>query len=331
MGKFQLHWNRINMSMILSIVIPIYKVEKYIEGCLGSILPQIKRDDIELILIDDGTPDNSALIAESMIKGSGNAHIYHQSNEGLSCARNNGLSKAKGDYVWFIDSDDSIAKNSIDGIIDSLKTEKPDLLQLNYQKIYEDGRNAVPYKTRYHNNMTGMEIIRKGNLPAPAQFTIYRRNFLLDNSLNFVPGILHEDSEFKPRATYLAQKVSFFSPIAYNYLQRESGSIMSSFKFRNAHDIVYGINSLINFSKQHIKQNDCVVGFRRIIGMNFNTIINGVKYMDEENKNKTINLLKTNLHIAHEMILSRRLKYVFEGIMFGLNIDIAVKLYSILK
>lgn len=317
--------------MILSIIIPVYKVEKYITACLMSILPQIRREDVELIIIDDGTPDKSAKIAEELIKGYDNAYIYHQSNEGLSCARNNGLRKATGNYIWFIDSDDSITDNSIDGIIETLKRESPDLLQLSYQKTFEDGREPISCVSQWEGNWSGLEIIERGHLAAPAQFTIYNRKFLLNNSLHFVPGLLHEDSEFKPRATYLAKKISFYPHISYNYLQRESGSIMSSFKYKNANDIIYGINSLLRFSDKFISEARCKIGFRRIIGMNFNTFINGIRNMKKEDREKSLSLLKKNSHILREMIKSQKTKYVIEGIVFSINVRLAIKIYSILK
>lgn len=316
--------------MFLSLVIPIYKVERYISICLNSILPQISRDDVELILIDDGTPDNSALIAEKLIKNFRNAYLYHQTNQGLSCARNNGLSKAKGDYVWFIDSDDSI-KKCIPGIMKTLKKENPDLLQLNYQKTFEDGRNPIPGISKLQGKSSGKEVISKGYLPAPAQFTIYKRDFLLKNSLSFIPGIFHEDSEFKPRATYLANSIYIYPPIVYNYLQRESGSIMSSFKYKNAHDIILGINSLLDFSEKYINESDCKIGLRRIIGMNFNTLIYGMRKMNNEDRDKTLYLIKTNSHILREMMMSHKVKYILESILFSLNVNAAVKLYSIFK
>ncbi len=322
---------RFQSDIVLSIVIPIYKVEKYIAGCLDSIVPQICRNDVELILINDGTPDKSAQIAENLIKGYGNAHIFHQSNQGLSCARNNGLSNAKGDYVWFIDSDDSITENAIAGIIDTLRSEHPDLLQLNFQLTFENGKPSIPCIYELHTTSTGKEILTRGGLPAPAQFTIYRRTFLLENSLKFIPGILHEDSEFKPRVTYLASSVSIYTPITYNYLQRGVGNIMSTFKYKNAHDIIIGINNLLEFCNQYVAEPSCIIGFRRIIGLNYNSIIYGMRNLSKEDKEKTLALLKNNSHIPRVMIKSHKPKYVLEGLMLHLNIKFATKLYSILK
>lgn len=318
--------------MELTIIIPIYKVEKYIKTCLDSILPQIKdREDIELILINDGTPDESAKIANELIKNYKNVVMYNQANQGLSCARNNGLDKARGEYVWFIDSDDSIEPFAINGIISSLLNNESDLLQLNYQMSFEDGKTPIPKCQEYRGIMSGKELLKIGSLPAPAQFTIYNRSFLLKNNLRFVQGLLHEDSEFKPRVTYLANKISWHTPIVYNYLQRSNGNIMSSFTYKNAHDIVIVNNNLLKFAKERIDEKECISRFYKIIGMNVNTILNGVRIMSASDKKKTIDLLNKNKTIFKSMVFSGNLKYIVEGLILNINVQSGLNLYRYLK
>ncbi len=318
--------------IILSIVIPIYKVEKYIKKCIDSILSQIKnRTDVEIILIDDGTPDESAVIASKLIYDHKYATIYHQTNQGLSCARNKGLDKARGEYVWFIDSDDSIEPSVIDGIIESLLNNQPDLLQLNYQMTFEDNKPPIPKCQENRGTISGKELLKNGSLPAPAQFTIYKRSFLLKNNLRFVQGLLHEDSEFKPRVTYLAKKITWHTPIVYNYLQRSNGNIMSSFSYKNAHDIVIVNNNLLKFANQRIKEKECLSRFYKIIGMNVNTILNGVKSMSASDKKNTIDLLKENKIIFRTMINSGKLKYIMEGLILNINVRTGLNLYQYLK
>ena len=104
--------------MKLSIIIPVYNVEQYVGRCLQSCLSQshVKADDYELVIVNDGTKDNSMQVVEEMTRGCTNITVINQHNQGLSMARNAGLKEAKGEYVWFVDSDDWIAEGSISKI-----------------------------------------------------------------------------------------------------------------------------------------------------------------------------------------------------------------------
>lgn len=320
-------------SMILSIIVPIYNVEKYISSCIKSILSQIcKREDVELILINDGTPDQSANIANHLINNFELATMVHQRNQGLSKARNNGLLQAKGKYVWFIDSDDSICNNCIEGIILSLENN-PDLLQLNYQKVYDDGRDSIPIiaNVDYDLLLSGKKTIANHQFPIPAQFTIYRREFLLANNLSFVPGIFHEDSEFKPRAIYLAKSIMWHKPIVYNYLQRTSGSITSNYKLKNGLDAIKVNESLHSFYLKSVKEPECKIGFRKCIATNINTLLMGIRELDKHEQHEIINALKQKKHLLKDMIFSGNMKYSIEGILLLLNIPTAIKLHSFIR
>ena len=319
------------MNRKLSIIIPIYNVEKYISTCLESILCQIKDNRaVEIILINDGTKDRSALIALDLIKDAPNAQLYNQDNQGLSMARNNGLKYASGDYVWFIDSDDSIADNCLAGILDDLSDE-PDMLQLNYQFTYEDSTTPKPVVAYNPNVISGKDAIVRGIISAPAQFTIFRRQFLELNNLHFVVGIYHEDSEFKPRATYLAKTIKWHQPIVYNYLQRSTGSITSTFKLKNGVDIITVVNSLHQFCENTVREPRCKVGFYRSISTNINTILFGIRSLNNSDFQSITDLLRQQKHIFKDMMKSRKLKFVLEGFTLYLNTSIGIKLHSLLR
>ena len=107
--------------MILSIIIPIYNVEKYIKDCVESVLNQRKNaDEVEVILVNDGTPDNSMSIVDTAVKDLKGIYIINKENGGLSSARNAGLMMARGDYIWFVDSDDTLLPNAIEEVFEVL-------------------------------------------------------------------------------------------------------------------------------------------------------------------------------------------------------------------
>ena len=125
--------------MLLSIIIPVYKVERYIKATLQSVFNQnIDTTSYEVIVINDGTPDDSMSIVTEFSKKHENLFIISQANQGLSCARNAGLKRAKGDYVWFVDSDDTIVDNAI-AMFSSLTKMQADIYVFGLKKTDENG------------------------------------------------------------------------------------------------------------------------------------------------------------------------------------------------
>lgn len=245
--------------MKLSIIIPIYGVEKYIKKCILSCVNQkgLKiGTDYEIICVNDGTKDKSAQIAKYIASKYEGITVIDQKNQGLSAARNTGLYAAKGEYIWYVDSDDYIKENCLRDICDKLKN-KLDILQIQPTKIYEiDSHEEIYTQTVFSRVITGKVATQIGGLSAPAQFCIYRRRFLLENNLLFVKGIYHEDSEFKPRAVYMASSIEHYPPTVYFYLQRESGSIMSSFNPKKVYDLMIVVNNLLEFCKNKVDKAD---------------------------------------------------------------------------
>lgn len=314
--------------MKLSIIIPVFNVEKYIEKCLLSCINQdISRNEYEIIIVNDGSPDNSLEIAERIANGYSNIRIISQENQGLSAARNTGLKSAQGEYVWFIDSDDYIEEDCLGRIVSAL-TNNLDIFQLQYRLVYEnDTPSIVPKYCIVKGVKTGLEITALGGLPAPAQFSIFRTKFLKENNLEFLKGVYHEDSEFKPRAVYLAQKIASDTKFCYNYLQRISGSITSNFKLKNGLDILKVNLSLLNFVKQQkmrLRYKKCIY---RIIGKNMNTLLYGIHKLNEQDKNKLIYELGLRKEMFKLMMNSGQLIYMLEGLIFTLNIRVGLFLH----
>lgn len=184
------------IGMKLSIIIPMFNVELYIEKCLLSCLHQdVPSSEYEIVVVNDGSPDNSLQIAEHIASTVDNVTVVSQENGGLSVARNTGLLHAKGEYVWFVDSDDWIEENCLAGILKRLDKTQPDFLQLQYRLAYDDESNDKDVYCTVDGVVSGVQQINNGDVPHPAQFAIYRKNFLIENNLLFYPGIFHEDSE----------------------------------------------------------------------------------------------------------------------------------------
>lgn len=228
---------------LLSIIIPVYKVEKYIQGTLDSIYNQNYDESIfEVIVVNDGTPDDSMSIVDRFASCHSNLKIINQKNQGLSCARNAGLKIATGKYVWFVDSDDSIAEKSLNKICELAKNSDIEIFGFNVLKIQETSNEKKIEKPmlkkciQYGRIYSGKQIA-KWMHNGMVQRYVFSREFLEKNTLSFFPGIYYEDNEFMIRAIILSSKVLFADILTYRYLVRNQGSIMSEIKKKSLEDV----------------------------------------------------------------------------------------------
>lgn len=233
----------------LSIIVPVYNVEKYIRHCLDSIYSQKTNEDIfEVIVVDDGTPDKSMAIVEEFAARHQNIVIVHQSNQGLSVARNSGLRIAKGEYVWFVDSDDWLTPGSLSTVITYILSSKYDVISS--YLIYAYDQKANNHTKSLNNNLilTPAEYLVSYPVGASQRY-ILRKSFLTDNNLFFYPGIYHEDADFGGRMLIKTKNILFIKEHLYFYYQREGGSIMSSWRAKNTKDYLFVYKRFLEQSK----------------------------------------------------------------------------------
>ena len=218
-------------NYIISIVIPMFKVEKYIVKCLNSILNQVK-GGIEIVLVDDGSPDKCGMIADEYAIQYNFIKSYHKVNGGLSDARNYGIKKSTGDYIWFVDSDDYIEAEGVDKLLNVLKDSSPDVLIIQSKKdngiIITDERHYT-IKPGIYDSREYMEQINTHPEAVIfcAQYAIVQRSFLINNNLYFYPNILHEDELWTPQVLINAHSIIYSGINIYHHVMRE-GSIMNS-------------------------------------------------------------------------------------------------------
>lgn len=250
--------------MQLSIIIPVYKVEKYIRGTLKSIYDQQCDENLfELIVVNDGTPDASMTIVTEFANSHTNLLIVNQENQGLSSARNAGLKIAQGEYVWFIDSDDTITEQSIEKVIGYAEQSKADVLGFCISKVKElngDSEMELAIWDRQRRSLLDCPVDKKQVIfylhTGIVQRYVFRREFLSHNGLDFYRGILHEDQEFLPRTFCLAKSFYISSFVSYRYLIRSSGSIMSHISIRSLYDMLTIVHSHETFLRERTKEKD---------------------------------------------------------------------------
>lgn len=216
--------------MLLSIIIPIYNVEKYLPRCLNSIFNQgANRKDYEVICIIDGSPDRSAAVAQRYAKQHPNLKLHTQRNQGVSATRNKGITMATGDYLAFVDPDDTLANNALRKLLRTIRNQsQPDMV---ISKLRRNGHTAYPWKGHFleHTPYTGTEILNSGLLLGSVCGTIFKRTFILRHNIHFIEGILNgEDTNFALQACYFSYHIEFLNAFTYQVIGRQ-GSASSTF------------------------------------------------------------------------------------------------------
>lgn len=309
--------------MILSIVIPVYNVEKYVYDCLESVVSQVVKykEDCEILVINDGSQDDSLSIIRSFDWRDCNVAILNQDNQGLSATRNKGISLSKGDYLWFVDSDDIISPNAIEILKNKIYDQ--DLIYIGHTIIQDDKHTIV-----------GPALDETSFIPfnygtsTPAQFIIYKRSFLIENNLFFIKGIYHEDTEFTPRCAFLARKIGSINDSLYDY-QIRSGSIMTTNRPKRAFDCLIVAKSLITFSYAHglsLKNTP----MNKVICLVINNALDVISKSDPSVQNKWLYVFNKESDYIKVLCSSSQKKYKIEGAIMSLFPKYIVTLYKML-
>lgn len=226
--------------MTYSIVVPVYKVERYLDRCVESLIGQTYRD-IEIILVDDGSPDGSGEICDKYAAIDSRVTVIHKENGGLSDARNFGIDAATGDYILFVDSDDYIDTDTCERMLPYVSRGCE--LIVGDARVDRDGNAGRIDHAPSLGELTldGREFLKRslavGKAPMAAVLNLYRREFLNDNGFRFKKGILHEDERFTPEVFLAAERVIYSGETFYTYIIRDESITTTKDFRRNARDL----------------------------------------------------------------------------------------------
>jgi glycosyltransferase involved in cell wall biosynthesis len=218
----------------ISVIIPVYKVEDYLERCVSSVCRQTYTD-LEIILVDDGSPDNSGKLCDELAAQDGRIRVIHKENGGLSDARNAGMEAATGDYIAFVDSDDWYDPGMLEILSRLCEENDAEIAECSYRNIYENYVRAETGLSGAVMEMTPAQAIESNldwKYTKPVAWNkLYRRDIVGD--IRYPVGRLHED-EFTTHLFYLAAKKIMYVDVALvNYERRNAGSITASFRPQN--------------------------------------------------------------------------------------------------
>ncbi len=212
---------------LISVIVPVYKVEKYLDKCVSSIVEQTYTN-LEIILVDDGSPDNCPAMCDAWAEKDSRIRVIHKENGGLSDARNVGMAVATGEYIAFVDSDDWVDPPMYQCLYDAITTTCSDIASCGARRVWLDGRPAQDVravnKAYVFEQENAMEaLITAQGLIQTVWNKLYKKNVI--EGILFPVGLIHEDEFWSWRVIAQAKRVVTLKETYYNYLQRDN-SIM---------------------------------------------------------------------------------------------------------
>ncbi|WP_315375896.1 glycosyltransferase [uncultured Streptococcus sp.] len=264
------------MKPLLTVVIPVYNVEKYLNRCIESILLQ-EWKNYDILLVDDGSTDHSPQICDDYVKAYDFISVIHKENGGLSEARNTGISHAKGEYVYFPDSDDWIEPDTFIALAEALESQDFDIISFNreFVKGEEDAIVSEPEVTQvFEGKDAFVQMLKHRYITGFANDKIYRKSLFMDRDILFPRGKYYEDLGTNYKLFLSAKKVYATNQKYYHYLIDNPDSITQSWnekKFRDMFgfykEVFYSdfVRSRLNQEELHISQLYYVNGLTHIL------------------------------------------------------------------
>lgn len=241
-------------NVLLSIIVPAYNVENYINKCISSLLNQ-NTDDYEIVVVNDGSTDRTAEIIESDFKGRVN-YINKEKNTGLSDTRNVGMKAAKGEYIVFVDGDDYVDETCVGEIKATIQEKQEiDVIYLgHFEERNGQQKKLKGFESECNKVWTAEDFFKselgRRSFPVPACFAVYRRKFLVENHLKFTTGIFHEDELWSAEIALKAKNVMTTDLCYYHYVIRANSITQKKDLTQNGLDVIYICNKMITMLEE---------------------------------------------------------------------------------
>lgn len=299
------------MKNKVSVIVPVYNVEKYIAKCLDSLVNQTLKD-IEIIVVNDGSPDNSQKIIDKYQKKYPNMiKSFKKENGGLSDARNYGIKKATGEYLAFIDSDDYVELNSYEIMYNKAKEIDFDVVVCNLKQIYEDSNRIDYVSSRIKKDIFEKKDIKKVliDIYPSACNKIYKKS-LFDDCFGFKKGILFEDVEFTHRLLSKISSIGKVDDYLINYIQRKGTITKTSDK--RILGYIDNMNSVIDYYKKNDLYDDYEEELEySYVRYLYATFIKQATLLSKKDYNKAIKKAQENVKVNFPFY--RKNKYFYKS------------------
>ena len=301
------------ITPLVSVIVPVYNVEMYIEECLDSIIKQTYQE-LQIIIVDDGSTDMSNQKLKPYLSDS-RVQFIEQANKGLSGARNTGLKAAKGKYVLFVDSDDYLEVNAIKELVYLMEKDKADLIRFN-GRAFLDGLNDPIEQNNYefsHRLKEGIlytqnlfEVNRR-TFASPVYLYIVKREVIEKNILSFYEGILHEDELFTTQIFLNSHSMIYANAFYYNRRYRENSIMTNQSQERlkktvDSYIIIYKELEKLYLNKKYTKEQ------KKLIKRQMLSIYSGLwnSKLDKDEKKDTMKVFKNISMLDKAYIIMQR-------------------------
>ncbi|MDV4152776.1 glycosyltransferase [Clostridium sp. AL.422] len=287
-------------NIVLSIVVPVYNVEKYIDGCINSVIENYC-NGIEVILVDDGSKDSSSKTCDEYAAKYDYISVIHKENGGLSSARNAGIRKAQGEYIWFIDSDDYVKDGSIEKII-KYTYNNTDLILGSYCDVLPNGQIIEDELPQPEKGLKAYEYFYNiGSCSYAAVRSVCKRSFILENNLFFTEGIYHEDEDWTPRVLCSAKTFCVMTGTVYYYRVGNPQSIITTPNPKKIYDKLFVATRMYDRIKDE-KIDGIKKSFLQYrMEHNFTAAINEVVLYNGSERNKIVKAIKDKIYLLDEV------------------------------
>ncbi len=239
------------MSDLISVIVPVYKVAPYLDRCVQSIVDQTY-ENLEIILVDDGSPDNCPAMCDAWAARDSRIRVIHKENGGLSDARNAGMSAAGGEYIAFVDSDDWIEPEMLEGLARAMETDGSDIAACTVRMVWEDetpDRLLTVQTNRVLDRYEAQKaLLEETLLKQPVWYKLYKRELIRD--IPFEVGKFHEDVFWSYQAVGAAERVSLIEYTGYNYFQRADSIMGEGYSLKRL-DAVEAAERRYHYIAQH--------------------------------------------------------------------------------
>lgn len=317
------------MQQVVSIIIPVYNVKKYLEKCITSVQQQ-SYSKLQIILVDDGSTDGSSVICDYYAKKDNRIKVIHKTNGGLSSARNVGLEHATGDFLAFVDSDDYIESDMIERLLEQAIENNVDIVQCGINYVCEKGnilskKNCEEYK--YETNSEILEAFFEEKISVMVWNKIYRTEYIKD--IRMIEGKNNEDNMYTIDVLIRTNKVICIPEAFYNYTQRANSITKTSFTDKKL-DSIYAGQYVINVCEKykpeyviHAKINLCLIDYYLYFDLLHSKVTNNKKYKEiiilnfKENYNcvkETMEFRKLKKKNKIKLILFAKSRFIAQGV-----------------
>jgi len=310
---------------LISVLVPVYNVEQYLEECLESIINQ-KYRKLEIILVDDGSTDKSGEICDEYAKKDSRIKVIHQKNQGVAAARNVSIAKATGDYIGFVDSDDFIVPDMYKNMISLAEKYHADIVMCNAKYTDQYGQNIPNYgsaKSIAERTLTGKQYVTElcttyNSIYVVPWNKIYRKCLFED--IQYPVGKTIDDEAVIHRIAHKCDKIVFTSKIYYFYRQQPT-SIMNNTVSVKRFDSIYADLDRIDLLEKNDYENETVIKCKIFLCNDFITTLKGVNLSDSETKHIIKKLHKLIKPICKNLLRSKIPSKNEKIVIFLLNIS----------